>query len=144
MIIQACYQCYTDCHADCNLGSMRCFGPGNDECCNFYDPHDRDVCLSVCSPERIVTDIFDCAGMYEYSVAIHTQCGILIRTGDMHGPPIAAFVHTDAVTNHLCKTYVPIIRGYKVCVFSGCCGMALRKCSLLPLGEYTCGCHFKH
>ena len=42
---------------------MRCFGPDPDECCSFYDPHNGGKCLNECSSARMITDIFDCAGM---------------------------------------------------------------------------------
>ena len=52
----------TACDAECNRGNMRCSGPGSDECCSFYDPHDNDTCLNECPLERIITQDFNCAG----------------------------------------------------------------------------------
>ena len=55
----------TACNAEClGQGDMRCFGPDRDECCSFYDPHDGGKCLNECGSERMITEIFDCAGMY--------------------------------------------------------------------------------
>ena len=54
---------YTACNAQCNQGDMRCFGPDPDECCSFYDPHDKDKCLNECPPDRLITGNMDCAGI---------------------------------------------------------------------------------
>ena len=55
--------CYAACNAHCLQGDMRCFGPDFDECCSFYDPHDSGKCLNRCPFERMITEIFDCAGI---------------------------------------------------------------------------------
>ena len=45
------------------MGARRCFGDQDDDCCNFYDPANGQ-CLIQCPFDRMVTDTFDCAGVY--------------------------------------------------------------------------------
>ena len=51
------------CPASCDMGARRCFGNQAEDCCHFYDPA-NDKCLTQCPSDRIVTDDFDCAGVY--------------------------------------------------------------------------------
>ena len=46
------------------MGARRCFGNQPEDCCHFYDPGNSNKCLTECSPDRMVTDTFDCAGVY--------------------------------------------------------------------------------
>ena len=79
---------------------MRCFGPDPDECCSFYDPHDGGKCLNECSSERMITDIFDCAGMYMYNVVYFADQEHMV-SHSLH-----AFIHTDVVLKHLCRIFL--------------------------------------
>ena len=51
---------YTACDPECHTsGARKCFGPGNENCCNFYDEEDK--CLPACNK---VGANFTCTGMY--------------------------------------------------------------------------------
>ena len=54
---------FSACPASCNMGARRCFGDQDDDCCNFYDPANGE-CLIQCPRDKMVTDTFDCAGVY--------------------------------------------------------------------------------
>ena len=50
------------CDEACNQGDMRCFGFGNDNCCNFYDPS-SGRCLNECPADREPNEDFNCTGI---------------------------------------------------------------------------------
>ena len=55
---------FAACPAECDMGARRCFGNQPEDCCHFYDPGNSNKCLTECPLDKMVTDTFDCAGVY--------------------------------------------------------------------------------